>query len=467
MPSEFSLIPFFAGRGALRSGPLRLNNIIQHAAAGSCFRSLCCILMIKASATQCFTGALLRMLRHGGSQTCAVESADAPCAARQERRGVLELKFLIYNDVQSIIMTGTKEIFMEKRQKLKIGVIGCGAISERRHLPEYAVNPDVEITALYNRTRSKAEEMQKRYGGVVCSSVEELVGMDLDAVSVCTANTMHAHDTILALRAGKHVLCEKPMDVTIEKCSAMVEEAKKSGKLLMIAQNQRFSAAHKKAHDLIAEGAIGKVLSFETKFGHAGPERWTGTEDTWFFRKSEAGMGALADLGIHKTDLVHYVIGEPITRVYAHTATLDKRYPDGNLIDVEDNAWCIYRTDSDATGTMHVSWTDYGQEYNSIVVHGTRGSIRCYDDREYSLILETDDGRQNFLSTEDMITNNDQTVGTGKNYNSGVIDEFVECIRTGRPCRCTGEDALMAMRVIFAALESSKSGRMITIKENQ
>ena len=116
---------------------------------------------------------------------------------------------------------------------------------------------------------------------------------------------------------------------------------------------------------------------------------------------------------------------------------------------------------------MHVSWTDYGQEYNSIVVHGTRGSIRCYDDREYSLILETDDGRQNFLSTEDMITNNDQTVGTGKNYNSGVIDEFVECIRTGRPCRCTGEDALMAMRVIFAALESSKSGRMITIKENQ
>jgi predicted dehydrogenase len=178
-------------------------------------------------------------------------------------------------------------------------------------------------------------------------------------------------------------------------------------------------------------------------------------------------MGALADLGIHKTDLAHYLIGEPITQVYAHTATLDKRYPDGNLIDVEDNAWCIYRTDSGITGTMHASWTDYGKEYNSIIVHGTGGSIRCYDDREYSLILETDDGRQNFLSTEDMITNNDQTIGTGKSMNSGVIDEFVECILTGKPCRCTGEEALKSMRVIFAAMASSQIGRMVTVPENR
>ncbi len=356
---------------------------------------------------------------------------------------------------------------MGNERKLRIGVIGCGAISVRRHLPEYAANPNVEIAALYNRTRERAVEMQKIYGGAVCGSVEELVAMDLDAVSVCTANAMHAKDTILALRAGKHVLCEKPMDVTIRKCFDMVEEAQKAGKLLMIAQNQRFSTAHENAHDLIAEGAIGRVLSFETKFGHAGPERWTGSDDTWFFRKDAAGMGALADLGIHKTDLVHYLIGEPITQVCARTATLDKRYPDGRLIDVEDNAWCIYRMDSGVTGTMHASWTDYGQEYNSIVVHGTKGTIRCYDDREYSLILETDDGRQNFLSTEEMITNNDQTVGTGKNYNSGVIDEFVDCILTGKPCRCTGEEALKAMKVVFAAMESAKTGKTVLLRERR
>jgi len=356
---------------------------------------------------------------------------------------------------------------MERGKKLRVGVIGCGAIAVRRHIPEYAANEKVEIAAFYNRTRSKAEEMQRLYGGRVCDSVEELAAMDLDAVSICTANSMHAHDAILALRSGKHVLCEKPMDVTLANCIAMTEEARKAGKLLMIAQNQRFSSAHQKARELILGGAIGKPLSFETKFGHAGPERWTGTEDTWFFRKNAAGMGALADLGIHKTDLVHYLLGEAITQVYAHTATLDKRYPDGSLIDVEDNAWCIYRTDSGVTGTMHASWTDYGQEYNSIVVHGTGGTVRCYDDREYSLILETSDGRQNFLSTEHMLTNTDQTVGTGRSLNSGVIDEFVECLTGGRPCRCTGEEALKAMRVIFAALASSQIGSMVTIPENR
>ena len=380
---------------------------------------------------------------------------------------IQEKNFLTGPTVATGAKTEKGRTEVDNNRKLRIGVIGCGAISVRRHLPEYAENENVEIAALYNRTRSKAEELQKKYGGVVCDSVEEMVAMDIDAVSVCTANAMHAHDTILALRAGKHVLCEKPMDVTIEKCTAMVDEARRAGKLLMIAQNQRFSAAHKEAHDLIAKGTIGKVLSFETKFGHAGPERWTGTEDTWFFRKNAAGMGALADLGIHKTDLVHYLIGEPITQVYAHTATLDKRYPDGNLIDVEDNAWCIYRTDSGITGTMHSSWTDYGVEYNSTVIHGTKGAIRCYDDREYSLIVESSDGRQNFLSTEQMIKNTDQTIGTGKSYNSGVIDEFVECILTGKPSRCTGEEALKSMRVIFAAMASSQIGRMVTVPENR
>lgn len=352
-------------------------------------------------------------------------------------------------------------------KKVKIGVIGCGTITRVRHAPEYAANPNVELTAWYNRTRSKAEDLAAQYGGKVCDSLEELLDMDLDGVSVCTANTAHAHDTILALRSGKNVLCEKPMDVTLPNCIAMTEEAQKAGKILMIAQNQRFSSAHVQARKLIKEGAIGRVLSFETKFGHSGPERWTGTDNTWFFRKNTAGMGVLADLGIHKTDLVHYLIDEPITDVYAHTATLDKKYPDGRPIDVEDNAWTIYKTESGATGTMYVSWTNYGTEYNSIVVHGTKGTIRCYDDREYSLILETDDGRQNFLSTEEMMTNIDQTWGSGKSTNSGVIDEFVDCIQTGRKPRCTAEESLKAMRVIFAALQSSKEGRMVSIPENK
>lgn len=352
-------------------------------------------------------------------------------------------------------------------RKLRIGVIGCGAISERRHLPEYAARKDVEIAALYNRTKRKAEELQKIYVGKVCGSIEELVAMDLDAVSVCTPNARHAHDSILALRAGKHVLCEKPMDVSMNQCLAMTEEAKKAGKLLMIAQNQRFSGAHVKARELVSQGAIGKVLSFDSRFGHAGPEHWTGIEDTWFFRRNVSGMGALADLGIHKADLIHYILGEPIVQVYASLATLDKKYPDGTPIDVEDNAWCIYQTLSGACGSMHVSWTDYGQEYNSIVIRGTEGNIRCYDDRAHSLILETKDGRTIDLSTEKTLTNSDQTNRAGTDQHSGVIDEFVDCIQTGSACRSTAEEVLKGMRVIFAALTSAQMGHMVSIPENR
>lgn len=346
-------------------------------------------------------------------------------------------------------------------KKLKIGVVGCGMVAKVRHVPEYNENPDCELAAFYDMDTEQAKSLQKQYGGVVCSSVEELLSLDLDAVSVCVANAAHADITVKALDAGRHVLCEKPMAVSIEQCEAMVEAAERNHKNLMIAHNQRFAAAHKKAHDMIADGAIGKVLSFETKFGHGGPELWTGTKNTWFFDKKQAAFGAMADLGIHKTDLAHYLIGEPITEVYAVTETLDKKDSDGRLIGVDDNAFCIYRMDSGITGFMHVSWTFYGNEKNSFVIYGTKGVIRCYDDREYTLVLETKDGRTNDLSTEGMDTNSDQTLG--KRNNTGVIDEFIASIREKREPLISGKEAMRAMRVVFAALESGRTKKPVRV----
>lgn len=345
--------------------------------------------------------------------------------------------------------------------KLRIGIIGCGMVTKVRHAPEYHENPNCELAAFYDTDIERAKALQEKYGGVVCTGVDELLALDLDAVSVCVANAAHADVTVRALDAGKHVLCEKPMAVTLEQCEAMVEAAGRNQKNLMIGHNQRFAAAHKKAHDMIADGTIGKVLSFETKFGHSGPEIWTGTKNTWFFDKKQAAFGAMADLGIHKTDLVHYLIGEPITEVYAVTATMDKKTSDGTPISVDDNAFCLYRMDSGITGFMQASWTFYGNEKNSFVVYGTDGVIRCYDDREYSLILETKSGKTNYLSTEGMNSNSDQTLG--KRNNTGVIDEFIASICEGREPSISGKDAIQAMRVVFAALESGQTGRPVRV----
>ena len=158
---------------------------------------------------------------------------------------------------------------------VRVGVIGCGKIAQVRHLPEYEANSNAQITAVFDMNYDRACEIAKAYGAVAYKTLEELLASDVDAVSVCTANANHAASTIAALKAGKHVLCEKPMAITIDECEQMVAEARAAGKKLMIDQNQRFARAHVRAKELLDAGKIGDVLTFRTTFGHGGPETWS------------------------------------------------------------------------------------------------------------------------------------------------------------------------------------------------
>ena len=183
--------------------------------------------------------------------------------------------------------------------------------------------------------------MADKYGGKAYATADELLAdPEIDAVSVCVANNAHAELSIKALQAGKHVLCEKPMAVTLEECEAMVAEAKKAGKFLMIGHNQRLAKAHVKAKELIDAGLIGRIITFRTIFGHGGPETWSITpgKNVWFFDKKRAAMGAMADLGVHKTDLIQFLTGQRVVKTTARLTTLDKRGADGELIGVDDNA---------------------------------------------------------------------------------------------------------------------------------
>ena len=133
---------------------------------------------------------------------------------------------------------------------LKIGIIGCGKITEVRHAPEYAENPNCQLVAFFDVVPERAKALAEQYGGVAYDSIEALLASDVDAVSVCVANAYHAQASIQALKAGKPVLCEKPMATTPEDCEAMVAAAKAAGKFLMIGQNQRLAKAHVKAREI-------------------------------------------------------------------------------------------------------------------------------------------------------------------------------------------------------------------------
>lgn len=347
---------------------------------------------------------------------------------------------------------------------LKVGIVGCGTIAQRRHIPEFAANEHCQLTAFWSPTPGKAEKMAQKYGAVGYTDLDAFLDSGLDAISVCSTNATHSQITVKALDKGIHVLCEKPMATTMEECQAMVDAAKRNGKKLMIAQNQRFASVHQEARKRIAAGEIGQLLSFDSVYGHAGPEDWLGSANPWFFDKEKSVFGAMADIGIHKTDLLHYLLGEPIVKVSAMLRTMDKKYPNGELIAVDDNAFCLYQTASGVPGTLHVSWTQYGTEINSTVIQGTKGVIRCYDDPEYDFIIEKVGQPTEKLQLGMAMTNEEQRAG--KLTNSGVIDSFVDCIVNDTVPAVSGEEAFKAMKVIFAAEESNRTGKTVCIDQN-
>ena len=343
---------------------------------------------------------------------------------------------------------------------IKVGIIGCGKIAQVRHIPEFAANPNTEVYGFYDINLARAEALAKQYGGKAYPTYEALLAdADIEAVSVCAANHVHAEITVAALKAGKHVLCEKPMAVTLEECEAMVAAARETGKYLMIGQNQRLAKAHAKAKELIEQGAIGKVLTFRTIFGHGGPETWSidPGSNVWFFDKTKAAMGAMADLGIHKTDMIQYVLGTKIVKTQAVLTTLDKKDATGSLIGVDDNAICIYQMENGVIGTMTASWTYYAAEDNTTVIYGTKGELRLYDDPKYSVQQINADGTRIDYQIDQIQTNDNQTA-------SGVIDLFVKSLVENTPPEISGENVLHAMKAVFASIESSAKGCAIEVK---
>lgn len=345
----------------------------------------------------------------------------------------------------------------------KVGIIGCGRIAQSRHIPEYLENKNAEIAGYYDLNTERASELAERYGGKVYGSVEEMLAdEEIDAVSVCVVNADHARVSLEALNAGKHVLCEKPMATTLEECVAMTEAAKRNGKYLMIGQNQRMTKAHMKARKLLEQGCIGDVITFKTSFGHGGPEGWSVDrgKDTWFFDRSKSSMGVLADLGVHKIDLIQFLLNRKIIETTAKLVTLDKTDEKGDPIGVDDNAFCILKMDNGMIGMLTASWTYYGEEQNSTVFYGTEGIMRIYENPDFAITVTDRDGDHAYYDTEKIQTNDNQT-------KTGIIDAFVDALEYDHEPAISGEEVLAAMRAVFACIESSKLDRTVAIPENE
>lgn len=344
---------------------------------------------------------------------------------------------------------------------VRVAVVGCGAISTRRHIPELARNSSAKLVGFCDVVIARAEEQAKKYDARAWADFSEMIkDPDIDAVVLGVPNYLHAPMTIDALKHGKHVLVEKPMATARAEAKAMIIAAKKANKILMVGQNQRLMPPHIKAREILASGRLGKIISFRTAFKHSGPDSWSIDKGpgTWFFKKKFSIMGVCGDLGIHKADLMRYLLNDEFVEVTAMIDTLSKTYANGKKIDVDDNAMIVAKTRQGLMGSIIISWTNYGEpEANYTYIYCEKGVLMLATDPTYGVIVRYRDGQEERYKLGAISTNE-------KQVSSGVSDMFIHSVVSGKEPPINGVEGYRSLDVILAAFESSDSGKAIKIK---
>ena len=324
---------------------------------------------------------------------------------------------------------------------VRIGLIGCGAVARRFHLPALRT-AGADIVAFVSRTTSSAEAAAEEWGsGKVVGDWRELLELaDVDAVDICTPNYLHADIAIAASRAGKHVLVEKPIATTLDEADAMNAAARDSGTILMTAHNVRFAPPFVAVRDEVASGTVGEVLGFRAAFGHSGPQDWA-PGSGWFFDAAQSGGGVLIDLGIHVADLLRTILSDEALEVSALLRP-------GHSGVVEEIAQMVLRFAGGAIGSVHVSWHAYPPPDHQLTLFGTEGIIHL--DTLTAPLFRPGSGEPRPLEIPSEVPD--------------PYSEFVRAVASGTGPPVTGTDGRAALAIIDAAYRSAREGRTITVE---
>lgn len=351
-------------------------------------------------------------------------------------------------------------------KKLKIGIIGTGGISDL-HIRAYHANPNVELYAFCDIDKTKVEVVGQKWGVErVYTDFNEMLALpELDAVSVTTWNSAHAPATIAALEAGKHVLCEKPMAVSVEEAEQMLEAAKRNGKLLMIGFVRRFGNDMKLLRDFADADYMGDIY-----YAKATYLRRNGNPGGWFGDKARSGGGPLIDLGVHVIDFVRYSMCNPKpVSVYGATFKKLSNRPEiktgksyvstsigeNDICDVEDLASAMIRFDNGAVLQVEASF--------SLNIENDEGKIQLFGTKAGLTV-----GNEFVFNTEENGYLADVKIKANAATPFDVlfmreIDHFVDCVMNGKECISPAAGGVEIMKILMAIYESAKSGHEVVL----
>ncbi|HWG85386.1 MAG TPA: Gfo/Idh/MocA family oxidoreductase [Deinococcales bacterium] len=333
---------------------------------------------------------------------------------------------------------------------MNVGIIGAGGVSIFHNEGYKAAG--ARVLAIADVSQAALDARQKQWGipDGYLDYHDLLAREDIVAVSVCLPNALHHPATLAAARAGKHVLCEKPISLSLEKAEEMIRACRDAGVVLQTGHHLRTSPFAMKARELIQTGALGRVTYVRLRQAHD----WGGatTVRDSFGKLASSGGGTLLDNGCHMMDLARYLAGD-VWELHARTATL------GFDIEVEDTSVVTLEFASGALGTVENAWTATGWE-EGFWVYGTRGAL------EYTNRTGVKEMRQvQRYASGTGWTDPDVVVhryGGLDAHSVGVI-AFLEAIRGERPVVCSGEDGLEAVRMVLASYESARERRPVTL----
>ena len=355
--------------------------------------------------------------------------------------------------------------------KLGVAVIGCGFLGHP-HAKGVARAKNCRLVAVVDVFADRAEQFKEQFGAeVAISDIDKALARDdVDWVVVTTPNSSHAELTIRALEAGKHVMVQKPMAMTLEECDAMIAASERTGKKLMNAYFEMFHPVYYKAKELIDRGAIGQVFFMKAIMAWYMP-----TSDNWRFDKSVSGGGILMDGHIHHAAMFKYYTGSDAKWVTTQGGTLASP----SDVQVEDTAVTLIRSDkalAEVSGSNRLKrpchQNDFQfQEY--IELYGTDGTILCRTLERPSLWVYTEnepvpEHLQGWLFPRVDWVDFDDRVGWCQ-FNADedpwvrLHEHFSDCIINDTRPLTTGEDGRDFLEIILAGYESMREGRTIEL----
>ena len=318
---------------------------------------------------------------------------------------------------------------------LRWGILGCGNVAEQKGGPPLYSVDDSELIAVMRRDQAKAEDFALRHGAKrAYTDVDKLLSDDeINAIYIATPPNLHCEQTVRAARAGKHILCEKPMAMSVSECQQMVDACGEAGITLMLAYYRNHYPNVVKMKTLMDEDAIGDVVLARINCtSYYNPNR----QDlkNWRIHPEISGGGVLMDIGSHRISLLQYLVGDVASvKGFAETVHLD--------VAVDDSAVFTLRFESGAHAVANINW-NVGIGIDDIEVYGTKGRLRCSPLNSENLTLETKfDGVKALPQTPLPHTH------------TGLVEDFVNHIRTGEPIRCTGELGLQTNAIIAKIMQ--------------